>query len=1204
MKGNCITKRIVSVVMTFVLLLTGIWVSPQEVSAEEHGADEKIIVNNVHVGDIMNTGTQLGTSSNMDITYKIVTWMGSTYVVNFSVSSAGNYYHIGYDYQAGNWNLITKDYNKWKVESFDTGSTPFQLVLAPYIFKVTYQFNGSTVDTVEVTPNTTTKATDKVSVEAGYTVKWYKESSYKTEWNFAEDIVTSDMTLYGRKEVANSTATFVDTLTNGTASNMPQEQTIAVGGTVTEPSSTPSRAGYTFKGWYADKDCNTKFDFTKTYAAGNSIKIYAGWTANTYKVTFDAKGGNCDVTEKTCTYAETYGDLPTPGRTGYTFEGWYIDETFSKQVTSATDVTTGSNHTLYAKWKAHNYKIQFDANGGSGSMNEQSLSYDETKNLSANSFSKADHKFDGWNTKADGTGTSYTNGQEVKNLSAVDGDVITLYAQWGEKTAITAENLKQNLKFSLSAKAYDGDAQEVSVTAQPGLNLGTITVKYYDKNGKEIPQSELKNAGTYTVKVDIAEGADNKEVSNLTIGTFTIEKRKVTITAADKKSVYGEAIVSLTASVTSDTGLVNANDLGTIGAKCDVTSTSAAGTYKIVPTYTANANYDVTVVNGTYTVTKKAQQAPSGFQSEGVSYYNGTKDTADGMISGVTDEMEYRREGETSYTSVPRGATSISDLPAGVYYIRYKEKNNEQASADVTVRVTKTTEDTTAPVVTIKQGENKINKVLSKITFGLFFKDTTKFEISATDEEAGVDESKYAYYLDENPGAAPKSGQEIANLSWTTGSEISVNPEKRFVLYVKAEDKVGNVSYTYTDGLHVVKSDDYVCVKDVEELQKAIEQGFDKIKIEADIVIPENTVVTIPESGKIVISKDVTVENNGTVNGNGTIYNNGTLINNQTITGDVTIINNGKLVNNGTIDTTGFVANSSDATESGSGSNTANSAKTITYSDDTKSQSVSENTVIQFGNGTISMEIKSLDKSGTTTGNLVKGLAVSQVEKIVAGCLTDEERAAVEKGQNVRVKVTVKMLESSASADEKSAMEETLETLQKDGYTANMADYLDITFEKKVGTSDWTKITNLSNGVDITMNIPTKYQKEGRVFYIVRNHNGKCEILSDNDKDAKTVTFTTDRFSTYALGYVEAASNHTGDGDNNDTGNNTNNNNTDNNSGNTTTTDTTTNTSATTNTDTATKAVQTGDNTMPAVWFAMLLAGSGMIFFSRKRERK
>ena len=61
---------------------------------------------------------------------------------------------------------------------------------------------------------------------------------------------------------------------------------------------------------------------TKVTTARNHI-LTASWTANTYSVTFNPNGGSVSTPTKNVTYGSTYGDLPTPTRTGYTFNGWY-----------------------------------------------------------------------------------------------------------------------------------------------------------------------------------------------------------------------------------------------------------------------------------------------------------------------------------------------------------------------------------------------------------------------------------------------------------------------------------------------------------------------------------------------------------------------------------------------------------------------------------------------------------------------------------------------------------------------------------------------------------------------------------------------------------------------------------------------------------------------------------------------------------------
>lgn len=112
----------------------------------------------------------------------------------------------------------------------------------------------------------------------------------------------------------------------------------------------------------------------------------------------------------------------------------------------ATLSPSGENNVLYLKvsagariWSmtvtyeslapACTYIVTFNSNYGTNATSSQEFTCGETKALTANSFSRTGYTFARWNTKADGTGTSYTNQQSV-NLSSTNNDNITLYAQW------------------------------------------------------------------------------------------------------------------------------------------------------------------------------------------------------------------------------------------------------------------------------------------------------------------------------------------------------------------------------------------------------------------------------------------------------------------------------------------------------------------------------------------------------------------------------------------------------------------------------------------------------------------------------------------------------------------------------------------------------------------------------------------------------
>ena len=123
----------------------------------------------------------------------------------------------------------------------------------------------------------------------------------------------------------------------------------------------PTREGYTFTGW--DKEIPATIPMLGVNTT--SMTFVATWTANEYKLTFDANGGTCTVADKTVTFNEAYGELPVPTKTGYTFTGWYTAPTGGTKVTNSTKMTDTDNITLYAQWKIEQYTITFQNTGDS-----------------------------------------------------------------------------------------------------------------------------------------------------------------------------------------------------------------------------------------------------------------------------------------------------------------------------------------------------------------------------------------------------------------------------------------------------------------------------------------------------------------------------------------------------------------------------------------------------------------------------------------------------------------------------------------------------------------------------------------------------------------------------------------------------------------------------------------------------------------------
>ena len=140
---------------------------------------------------------------------------------------------------------------------------------------------------------------------------------------------------------------------------------------------------------------------------------------------------------KVVVYKDKYGTLPSPELTGWKFNGWFTSANGGTAVTKDTVYNVPYGVTVYAHWQANTYTVSYNMNKPSsasadvsGTVANTNHTYDTASNLSSSKYALNGWTFKNWNTKANGTGTSYEAGQSVKNLTTVDGATVTLYAQW------------------------------------------------------------------------------------------------------------------------------------------------------------------------------------------------------------------------------------------------------------------------------------------------------------------------------------------------------------------------------------------------------------------------------------------------------------------------------------------------------------------------------------------------------------------------------------------------------------------------------------------------------------------------------------------------------------------------------------------------------------------------------------------------------
>ena len=276
--------------------------------------------------------------------------------------------------------------------------------------------------------------------------------------------------------------------------------------------------------------------------------------------------------------------LPIPTKTGYTFAGWYENPEFSGN--PVTDIPTDSTGelTFYAKWTVNTYTVKFDSTGGDGSMDDQTFIYGVAQNLTKNTFTRTGYTFTGWNTQADGNGTSYADGVDGSQMPADNGSTVILYAQWTINTyKITAQvaNGCEGMGEVIGGDTYKyGTTVTLTATASEGYRfvdwvegdqtVSTDATYIFTATGDRTLTARFEKL--YTVTVSPAEGgtatADKTtaaagETITLTAtpssgyyfvewkvvsGTVSIQNNKFTMPAGDVKvqAVFGLSVTNIT----------------------------------------------------------------------------------------------------------------------------------------------------------------------------------------------------------------------------------------------------------------------------------------------------------------------------------------------------------------------------------------------------------------------------------------------------------------------------------------------------------------------------------------------------------------------------------------------------------------------------------------------------------------------------------
>ena len=458
----------------------------------------------------------------------------------------------GYRYtdDNGNW-VYTGNNTQTTVTAWYSDKYPVELDANSGIWtstgrKVTYVV----YDTEELVPDIT-GGSSSLPWKTGYTFDGYyvnadgtgdkyydKDGKGLKPWTFFSTDTDIIEKLYANYELAVYNITY-DNLGDATHTN-PATYTIETP-TISFSAPTKSRTGYTFKNWNPSSIAK---------GSTNNKTITAQWTANTYTVSFDQQSGTGGTASVTATFDAAMPTISTPTRTGYTFGGYYSEKNgggtqyYKADGTSANIWNKTVATTLYAKWNANSYTVQFNANGGIGSMANQAFTYDAAQNLSTNTFTRTGYTFAGWNTNADGTGTSYTNSQSVRNLTAVNNGIVTLYAKWTANTyTVTLDPQGGTGSSSTTNATFNAVMQSITPPTRDGYIFDGYYSesngqgkKYYNADGSSANNWDKENATLYAKWVEYAKCIffkNNLNWTNIYVYTF-----KGDVWGNDGKGVY------------------------------------------------------------------------------------------------------------------------------------------------------------------------------------------------------------------------------------------------------------------------------------------------------------------------------------------------------------------------------------------------------------------------------------------------------------------------------------------------------------------------------------------------------------------------------------------------------------------------------------------------------------------------------------------
>lgn len=315
----------------------------------------------------------------------------------------------------------------------------FTISVKRNLWYITYNANGGTgaPSTQKKHFNNTLYLSTQKPTKSGYTFTGWSTSSsssyaqYQPGDAFTTDADTTLYAVWRQNQTTQYSLSFDLQGGTGTFNTLYG----GYGERVQIPYTTPTKSGYTFKGWATYSGGSVSYQPGEYYTLYGNSTLYAVWQSSggttQYYLNFNLQGGSGTFNTLYGVYGERlFIPSSSPTKNGYTFQGWSTSSTGSPQYQPGDYYTIYSNTILYAIWgESTQYcTITFNANGGTGAPASQQKVIGESTYIPYTKPTRNGYTFLGWSTSKYASTADYQPGQAYTPYGNM-----TFYAVWKQE---------------------------------------------------------------------------------------------------------------------------------------------------------------------------------------------------------------------------------------------------------------------------------------------------------------------------------------------------------------------------------------------------------------------------------------------------------------------------------------------------------------------------------------------------------------------------------------------------------------------------------------------------------------------------------------------------------------------------------------------------------------------------------------------------